>query len=238
MWEFFIVVNYEDSRYLRYLELQLDKLNFKVITAISSNSMSVACKYSLKNKLLNFLKPLLAEVILLIYKNKFYSENINIVLDSELKEAIVKVLTVFNFETEKEFVSNKLADLCSVNIPSFYSFMLKDLMVKWDSVAKLINSKNLFQSKTILDVLKLLLSFETGNKPVIDVYFNGKQFVLTDEFNNVIELIFSDDKEIKLLVELISLNPQKINLHCVTVLSNDVFKILHYIFNKKVNLLV
>lgn len=238
MWEFFIVFNFEDLKYIKGLEQELNNLDFKVITAISSNSLSVACKYSLKVKLLEVLKPLIAEIILLIYKSKFYKKINNINLITEQKESLIKLLTIFNFEEEKQIIVSKLRDLPSLNIPSFYNFMLKDLQDRWQQIINLLNSKQLLNSETFLDILKLLLSFEPNNQTVIDVYFNDSKFFLIDENNNTIKLNFSGEHEIKLLVELISLNPKIINLHCVSVLSSNIFKIIYYVFNKKVNLLV
>ena len=70
------------------------------------------------------------------------------------------------------------------------------------------------------------------------VFYNGKNFELLDENNNIICFNNTNNPEANLISGLISLAPKTINLHCAGMLSDNTFKIIYYIFNKKVNLLV
>ena len=74
---------------------------------------------------------------------------------------------------------------------------------------------------------------------LVDVYYVDDRFLIIDEQNNV--LSFNNDTnnlEVDLITNLITIAPKNINLHCAGVLTNNTFKVIYYIFNKKVNLLV
>ena len=94
------------------------------------------------------------------------------------------------------------------------------------------------ESETFLELLKFLIDTIIPRHRSIDVFYNGKNFELLDENNNIICFNNTNNPEANLISGLISLAPKTINLHCAGMLSDNTFKIIYYIFNKKVNLLV
>lgn len=243
MWEFFIETNQNDVKHLSYIEKSIKFKNVNVITALNNNSLSIACEEKFKLKIIEKLKRIIAESIVLIYKEKYFLNMLNLEnLSAEFKTAFVKCLILFDFEEDFFEVLNKLELNYGLVLDSFYKFKLKNLQLKWEQIASVCANNTLFlESETFLEMLKFLISSTTPKRKSIDVYFNGSNFVLADENNNIIvfnEALKTNNIELELISGLITLAPKTINLHCAGMLTNNTFKIIYYIFNKKVNLLV
>lgn len=243
MWEFFIESNINDVIYLKNIEKSLKFKNVNVVTALNKNSLSVACEFKDKPQILLNLKKVIAESIVLIYKQKFFESKIDLsYLNEQLKTALIKCLVLFDFEEDFYYVLDKLNLNFGLVLDSFYLFQLKKLEKKWQEIVNICsNNTSFMESETFLELLKFLISSITPKRKSIDVYFNGENFVLCDENNNII--VFNDaynlnNLELNLISGLITLAPKTINLHCAGVLSDNTFKIIYHIFNKKVNLLV
>ncbi|HBP43614.1 MAG TPA: hypothetical protein DD621_02910, partial [Clostridiales bacterium] len=70
MWEYNIVCNPKDRVHLRNIENNLKSKYPYIITALSDNVLSVALNYNQKPKVFEYIKRLLAETIIYIYKEK------------------------------------------------------------------------------------------------------------------------------------------------------------------------
>ena len=241
MWEFFITVDAGKEKQIYNLEKKL-KLKFSnVITAVCNNVLSVACELKLKPKLSEFLKREIAEIIILIYKQQEIEKNVDLqYINDELKNAFIKCLVLFDFEEDYFLIINKLELEHGIVLKSFYNFVLKNLKLKWQQFACICaNNAMFFESQSFLDLLKYLIDYITPKHKSIDVYFNGDKFILSDENNNILSFNeLGENLEIGLISDLITLAPKTINLHCAGILTDNTFKIIYYIFNKKVNLLV
>lgn len=240
MWEYFIEVENEYIDYLIDLENKV-KDKFNCITALVLNKLSIACDFKYKIKLESFLKKEIAELIIIIYKQLELEKMISLeYLPAELKSALIKCLTIFDYEEDLFFIINELELVHGINLFSFYNFKLKKIKKKWKQFASnCANNCNFIKSESFLDLLKFLIDFVTPRHRLVDVYFVDDRFLIIDEQNNV--LSFNNDTnnlEVDLITNLITIAPQNINLHCAGVLTNNTFKVIYYIFNKKVNLLV
>ena len=98
-----------------------------------------------------------------------------------------------------------------------------------------------YESETLIELIRFLIDSITPKRQAINIYYNGETFVLKDENNLIIKLnnaLNKSNMEINLITTLISLAPKIINFHCLGCVSENTFKILSYLFNKKINLLV
>lgn len=241
MWQLTIIGNNKFNLFLKHLELLL-KTKTSAILARNKNQLSVACVIKDKVNVLKVLNKALPESLILFYKENFILNNLNLTYLSEpFKTPLIKCLVLFGFEDEVGFVLNQLNINCGgiINLDSFYSFKLKQLKQNWKVNLDVINSSSGFiESDTFLDVLKFLVSAITPKRQTVDVCYSAGKFVISDENNNVLVFNNSSNDELNLITGLITLAPKTINLHCAGVLTNNAFKLIYYIFNKKVNLLI
>lgn len=240
MWEYNIVCNPKDRVHLRYIENNIKSKYPYIITALSDNVLSVALNYNQKPKVFEYIKRLLAETIIFIYKEKLLLNNINLnYLSEEYKTAFIKSLIYFDYEEDMFEIINQLDFDTGINLDSFYNFRLKKVKQKWLQLVSICQNNNVFlESETFLELLKFLIESMIPKHKYIDVFYNGIGFEIVDENNNIISFNNTGNPEANLISGLISLAPKTINLHCAGMLSDNTFKIIYYIFNKKVNLLV
>lgn len=240
MWEYNIVCNPKNRVHLRNIENNLKSKYPYIITALSDNVLSVALNYNQKPKVFEYIKRLLAETIILIYKEKLLLNSINInYLSEEYKTAFIKSLIYFDYEEDMFEIINQLDFDTGINLDSFYNFRLKKVKQKWLQLVSICQNNNVFlESETFLELLKFLIESMIPKHKYIDVFYNGIDFEIVDENNNLISFNNTGNPETNLISGLISLAPKTINLHCAGMLSDNTFKIIYYIFNKKVNLLV
>lgn len=239
MWEFTVIGNNNLNIYLKNIELTL-KQKTNAVLARNNNSLSIACQHSEKSNVIKVLKNVLTETIILYYKELFFKSNLNLnYLSEQFKTAFIKCLVLFDFEEDYYLIINKLDFVNAINLDSFFNFKLKALKNKWQELAMVLSDNTTFlESDAFLELLKFLINSITPKRESVDVYFNGEKFVLSDENNNILVFNNSESHELNLITGLITLAPKTINLHCAGVLSNNTFKIIYYVFNKKVNLLV
>lgn len=240
MWEYNITTNIKDIKYLIELERNIKNKYKNAIIATRNNSMTIALPYNQKPKAFEYIKRILAETIALIYKERLLVNNINFdYLSEEYKVAFVKSLIYFDLEEDIFEIINQIDFDTGINFDSFYNFRLTNLKYKWQQLILICKSNTMFlESETFLELLKFLIDTIIPRHRSIDVFYNGKNFELLDENNNIICFNNTNNPETDLISGLISLAPKTINLHCAGMLSDNTFKIIYYIFNKKVNLLV
>lgn len=238
IWEFFIIEN--NSIFLQYLESNLVS-KFGCITALMGDKLSIATQICNKNKVIHWLGNELAIYIVCKYKKlEIYNHAKDISLPPNIFEAFTKCLVLFDTEDEVFEIINKLEFFNGIDIHSFYSFKLKNLKAKWKEYAKVCsNHLLLIESQSFLDLLRYLIDVINPKHNYVDVYYVDGKFIISDENNNILSFNQSiSNIEMELINNLITLAPKTINLHCAGVLTNNTFKAIYYIFNKKVNLLV
>lgn len=246
MRELNIAINPQDARFLDYLKSNLNLPKIKIYSAICQlNNMavfSIATKDEEFEQVESKLKQLLSDLILFIYKERFLMENINFTqMQTPFQPALLKALVLFDSETDKLYIQSKLNLNKDVYLDSFFNFQLQPLKNRWQEYVELTNENtNMLQSEAFLDLLKFLIATIKPKTKQVNVYFNGHQFEFKDKNLKTIPSNFSapDDDEATLITTLITLAPSVINLHCISTLSNNTFKILYYIFDKRINLLV
>ena len=240
MWEFNVTYEEGDVKYLSYVK---DNLENCLVLSIFNNTLSVACSNENKVKVKKQLKSLLSEIIVLIYKEKFFITNLNLTMISkEYSEALIKCLVMFDYEDDIYYVFSKLELEYNLILSSFYNFKLKALKQKWSEIKNIASNSGVnYESETLIELIRFLIDSITPKRQAINIYYNGETFVLKDENNLIIKLnnaLNKSNMEINLITTLISLAPKIINFHCLGCVSENTFKILSYLCIIKINLLV
>lgn len=247
MKELNITINKENIDYMHYIKKHLTHKKVKIFSAVCTvNEMavlSIATNDADFNLITNKLRVLICDVIIYAYKESFLKENINLSNLNEVYQiALLKALVLFDSESDRQLIKSKLNFNGNIYLESLYNFKLKNLKVRWKEIATLANenSSNFLESEIFLDLLRFLVTTLKPKTELINVYFNGATFEYLDAKKKKIKNshIINGSDEVSLITTLITLAPTKINLHCIDMLSNNTFKVLYYIFDKKVNLLV
>ncbi len=241
MWQLTIIGNNKFILFLKNIEHCL-RQQTDALLALNNDELSIGCVLKDVTKVLKVLNKVLAESIVLYYKeNYIVKNNLFNYLSSELKQPLIKCLVLLNFNDDVNFVVNSLGlnEGGFINLDSFFNFKLKNLKQNWNQLVGILKSSTSFiKSNTLLDILKFLVSVLEPKTQCVDVCYVCGKFVVSDESNNILVFKNSSNHELNLITGLITLAPKTINLHCAEVLSNNTFKLIYYIFNKKVNLLV
>jgi len=232
---------------LYYIKKNLTHKKVKIISVICNindmSILSIATNDADFNLISAKLKLLICDAILYIYKENFIKQNINFGSLNEIYQtALLKALVLFDSESDRQIIKSKLNLDKDIYLNSFFNFRLQVLKSRWKDVVRLANenTSNFLESEIFLDLLKFLVTTLKPRTELINVYFNGRTFEYLDAKQKKIKnaQITSGSDELSLITTLITLAPNAINLHCIDMLSNNTFKVLYYIFDKKVNLLV
>lgn len=240
MWEFNLTCEPEDIKFLTYVK---DNLCGTQVSSIFNNTLSVACNLEDKLKVIKQLKSLISEITVLIYKEKFFKNSLNLkMLRQEYSEALIKCLVMFDYEDDVYYVFSKLNLEYNLILTSFYNFKLKALKQKWSEIKNIASNSGVnYESETLIELIRFLIDSITPKRQAVNIYYNGETFVLKDENNLIIKLnnvLNKSNMEINLITTLISLAPKTINFHCLGCVSDNTFRVISYLFDKKINLLV
>lgn len=248
MFELTIGLPRENCEYLEIIKDNLLKLKIRIYMVstfvFDRAELSIATSEENKAKIVKNINKSIIDIIIYIYKENYFIQHLNTQkLNELLKNALLKALVLFDVDTDREIIKDKLKYNKRINLDSFYHFQLNSLKLKWKEIINLANENScyFFECDTFLDLLKFLISAIEPKNEEVSVYYNGSDFTLLDEHQKKInnKLVNStNDKELDLITTLITLAPTQINLHCINSMSNKTFKVLYYIFDKKVNLLV
>lgn len=248
MWEISIISSSKNRHYLFNIKKNLSA-KFKnsgllcVCEKINDNHiLSIACSSKIQ-EIQNYLKEVLAERIVLIFKEDFLNKMIIMENVSETcKSAFIKALMCFDFENDVNIVFDELNINSNINLEAFYKFRLGKLRNKWNDLinATSYDSMYLNNYEIFLEFLKFLIESIKPTFKEINVYFKDNYYVLLDENGkrivcNEASKVYKD--EISLVTDLIMLAPLKIKFYCGNV-SRDTQKLISYIFDGRVQQLV
>lgn len=243
MWEFTIVINQKYKYFLDYILRETSYAKLKVISVISETEdksyLTMAIEVSAMQRLANIIVECICNIILLIYKRKFFRERLDLSkCDSINKCAFLKTLVMFDSVADMEEIKQEIILNKSIDIDSFYYFKLPFMREKWGEILSIISaSVYLYDNDGLTDLLKFLVNSLDNCMPKIDVYFNNGRFDIYDNKKSIIKPkeILSTAEE-SMLSQIIELCPKVINLHCVDNISKDTIDILYSLFDKKINL--
>jgi len=185
---------------------------FKVLIAVSN-------KYS--NKLKSFLSEKIAENILLNYKKNFILSRLNFFVTSNTNmQVFLKALVVFDSDTDKEIIVQRLNFNNNLVVKSFVDFKLQFLKRKWLELVDLANDNAMYlvSDDTFNELIKFVISNLEYRYYTVNVFSKKDCYMICDTKGEFVS-DFLVDKNIvyddnNLLTTLIALNPEKIIMHC------------------------
>ncbi len=202
----------------------------------SSFAMAVPAKKKeyYKSKVLEFIISMITDD----YKFNFYKEKIRANESSIIFESFLKAISIFDSDTDREFIKSQLEFSGEILVDSFYFFKLQPLRAKWGRTADIINQNQILQSKSsMLEVLKYLTAMSENYASVTNIVVSPKQIKL---LSNMKSKNFKRNFEgmSGFLTEVVKLNPVKINLKVSETAENndDIVDVINRIFTDKVYL--
>ena len=244
MWEFTIAIDVKYKNYLDYIlkEIKLNKIS--VISVFSNDfeveKLTIAVDVKSMQKLANILVDAICNIILLVYKKDFFKKNIDLSkLDEASSSAFLKALVMFDSVCDKQEIKQEIILHKQMNIDSFYHFKLNFLKEKWLEILNIVNANvYISNSNNFLELLKFLVNNLDTSTPLINVYYKNNRFIVLDNKNKPIMLKdVEKTNEANLLSQIIELSPKVINLYCSKNISQSTFKVIYYLFDKKINLI-
>lgn len=182
---------------------------------------------------------LVGSLVLSLYKTEFVTKNLSIphLLASSTNQLIVS-LVAFDYEAELLYISNLMSDYDKLEIRSFWMFCLDTLRIKWGEFVFVVNSTlRLENTSGFVELIKFLTQGADGVNE-INLYVECGKIRLCDYNQNIIEENIDLDDIITLITMLANHSPKVINIHNLSVLGKENYKILNYVFPNKLNTLV
>lgn len=236
MWEITIFGEMRDFVYFTLLEEELkEKLKDNVVVALSISS-KLACSIALNDrKYLSLVRNEIFECILKCVKDEYFRENIHID-EMGLKELVVSSLIYINLNDEIDYAKERINLSKTVYIRSLVRFRLNRLFHIWEKFLYYFNQKN-GNGMAYLDFLKILATTSSQKGEIIFIEKIQDNMCILDRNKEIISSSSSKD-EIGVVVNLITLCPQRIIINSVHALSESILKLLNYIFEDRISMLL
>lgn len=182
--------------------------------------LAVAVSKDKKDVVLALIFDAIAETIIHSYKFDFFRRHMQLQTNNKLLEnAFIKALSVYDKNSDKEYIKKQLLVSDEILIDSFYNFRLWELEKRWKNIAELMseNASYLSMNGSLADLMKFLVfsnECETG-----EVHLRkgeGSVFCGDSAGKELFNMMYDGSDEmskINILTELISLSPEKIIIH-------------------------
>ena len=146
---------------------------------------------------------------------------------------------MFDKECDREEIKSVLILNRQINLDGFYYFKLGFMRDKWGDILNIVKDNSFSgDSENFLELLKFLVNNIDSRIPMINVYYKNNKFIILDNKNKQIKDKENiENVEASLISQLIELSPQIINFYCSKFLSKSTFKVIYFVFNKKLNLI-
>lgn len=225
MWEYCIAFNNKNEAQLfKDCVCNTIKLNDGVVTILFSENFAkvlIAVPNKNINKITKYLTEKIAESILLNYKKEFILSRLSFSFNQKINmQVFLKALIVFDSDTDKEIIIQRLNLNHDIVIKSFIDFKLKFLKKKWLELVDLANDNAMYlvSEDTFNELIKFLISNLEYRCYAVNVFSKNNCFLLCDTQGKVISDFLVDKNivydDVNLLTSLIALNPEKIIVHC------------------------
>lgn len=203
----------------------------------NNNKLRIICNNDIiKESFLN----ILAYEIITTYKSQFLKKYIQLsFLKEEHVDSLINALVMFDIDSDIYYVINKLEKFSYINLNSFDIFILSKIKPKWNEFVLVtnFNGNNLLNHDIYIEFLKFLINSIQPKNYRIGLKYDFNNIIIVDD-NNMIVCRVEQNDEIGLITNLVLLAPQNIDIHCVDKVSDNTFKTLLYLFDKKINLKV
>ena len=146
------------------------------------------------------------------FKYNFFKDRLDVKNQELLTEAFFKAISCFDLDLDREIISQSIEFSSEIVIESLFYFKLQGLVGRWEKTAEIINQNLIMNNdNSMSEVLRYLCAVSNNNTVFVDVILTNKQIELKNliyhkKFKNTNEGIS------KMFVEIIGLNPLKINI--------------------------
>ncbi|MBQ3047409.1 MAG: hypothetical protein IJD48_00135 [Clostridia bacterium] len=195
------------------------------------------------NRIKSYLKEKIAESILLNYKKNYILKNLNFCISTNINmQVFLKAIIVFDSDTDKDIIVQKLNFKSCLMVKSFIDFQLKFLKKKWQELVDLANDNAMYlvSEDTFNELIKFIISNLEYRYYIVNIFSKKDCYMLCDTKGEVIsdflieKSIVYDDSN--LLTTLIALNPEKIVIHCNNNVKDKTINALFQYFSNRLEI--
>lgn len=245
MWELTLIYNKDKFQYLDYIYTKLaPQVKFVGGIIIKGNNydrakISIAVPAKQREYFVLMILELVSEVITQDYKCAYLDDNLGNLVPNELTRAVlVKALTVFDKQTDKDLIKKELVVDSEINIESFYHFKLGVLRARWQDICVLVkeNIGALCASQSLDNLLKFLIKTCENSYDEVHIIKKNAKYFLCDSKSKPIN-IFGECEgtdAIKSLENIITLSPAKIVIDDTQPLKEPFYNVLYNLFEDRV----
>lgn len=202
--------------------------------------LAIAVNEKKKDLMLSLIFDAVSEAIVRSYKEEFLIKNIKIVSRNKLvMSTLVKALTLFDKDSDKQLIKKQLAYCEELYIDSFYHFRLWELEERWGQICRLVeeNSAYLYESNSLGELMKFLIA--TGETELDEIHLHAKRGSVggfSSAGKEIFKLSYKKDETSKIDVvsKLIDNLPEKIIVY--DEVDGELAQLLMSIFDGKVSL--
>lgn len=173
------------------------------------------------------------------YKYEFFRENLKANDDSEIYNAFLKSVTIFDQECDRDYVIKQIQLEGEILIDSLFYFKLSNIRERWQKTIDIINQNNItLKTQSMNDVLKYLLAVSDGEVVSAEIVISPKMLSISNCLQNK-KFKTNFYGKSNFFAEIVKLNPTKINLKSYNLNSSveDIKKQLISIFGEKIYLI-
>ena len=195
-------------------------------------------------KVHNVIKEKIAETILLCIKSEYILSRLDFETNnaSPSMKVFLKALIVFDSDTDKDIIVERLNFDSDLVVKSFVNFRMSFLKRKWNELVSLANDNAMYllSQDSFDELIKFLISNLEYRCYAVNVFSKKDCYFLCDMKGEVVK-DFLIDKNImyddsNLLVNLVALNPEKIIVHCNNNIKDNLLKTLYEYFSNRIEL--
>ncbi|MBQ9792599.1 MAG: hypothetical protein IJW32_02495 [Clostridia bacterium] len=247
MWEYCII--FEDDLSADYFKNKIYKTikNYNgIITKLVDNNyikILIAVPIIERFKIHNIIREKIAETILVNYKKEYILSKLNFDITKAIDMQIfLKALVVFDSETDKAIIYERLKFDSNLIVNSFINFKLSFLKRKWEELINLANDNSfyLLNKDSFLELIKFLISNLDYRYYAINIFTKKDCYLLCDiEGQTITDYLVGNGviyDEKALLTSLIALNPEKIIIHNNILINDKLIKLLYDLFSNRIEI--
>ena len=244
MWEFCIAFDDETQaqNFRKSISAEIKQMQGVATVLVSTifAKVLIAVPNEVKTKAKDLLVEKIAESILVYYKKNYILSKLNFdVTHSTRMQVFLKALVVFDSDTDKEIIIERLDLKTDVVVKSFVDFRLTFLKRKWDELVSLANDNAMYlvSEDAFGELIKFLISNLEYRCYAVNVFSKKNCYLLCDTQGNVINdflieknIVYDDNM---LITSLVALNPEKIIVHCNSFVKDKLLKTLYEFFSNR-----
>lgn len=169
--------------------LKQDSKHASAVVLVDENLLLVAVENEFKHSVQAIIKTTLEQILCKQYKYNYFASHIkNLDNLGSLKQIFLKVLTIFDTESDVLEIEKQLRLDNMLFLDEFYHFKLQTLTKKWQNICDMIDENSYFfsSSNLTLELIRFLLKNVQPKNNFLTLDVTEQDVVIYDEQNNVI----------------------------------------------------